>query len=110
MKFLILGLTVFLFASTLPGCGSMDRRGSRPQELSPVESRKEEIINRLIPEDGLTFTRRARLIDATMTVHRKADREELTNLNRLRETLRATSLQDLEKIEADYKERLANAE
>ncbi|MGH7927398.1 MAG: hypothetical protein ACREQV_06360, partial [Candidatus Binatia bacterium] len=78
--------------------------------LGPIESRKEEIINRLIPEDGLPFTRRARLIDATIAVLRKGDREELANLERLRQTLRAASLQNLEKIEADYKERLANAE
>jgi hypothetical protein len=34
----------------------------------------------------------------------------LANLNRLRETLREASLEDLEKIEAEYKERLASGE
>ena len=110
MRFFVLCFAASLFLSMIQGCISVDRPDRRPQRPGPVESRKEEIINRLVPEDGLTFTRRTRLIDATIAVLRKGDREELANLERLRGTLRASSLDQLEKIEADYKERLANAE
>jgi hypothetical protein len=58
----------------------------------------------------LTFTRRARLIDATIFVLGKGDREELQNLSNLRNTLSAASVQNLKDIEANYKERLADAE
>ncbi len=107
MKTLLLCFTVGLFALTTQGCAT-SRQDRQHREVS-TDSRKEAIINRLVPEDGLPPARRARVIDATVAVLRKADREQLQSPNRLRDTLRAASLQDLEKIEADYKERVANA-
>jgi len=110
---LMLCLTVSLLALNVPGCAtSQPQPQSEPgqQEQAAIVIRKEEIINRIIPEDGLTFTRRTRLMEATIAVLGKGDREELANLNRLRETLRAASLEDLQKIEAEYKERLASGE
>ena len=109
MRVLLLCFTVSLFVLTAQGCVT-NRPAGGPQNQASIESRKEGIVNRLIPEDGLTFTRRTRLIDATIAVLGKGDREELADLNRLRGTLRAASLRNLERIEADYKERLANAE
>jgi hypothetical protein len=113
MKLLLLCFAIFLFALTTVGCVTprpdRDRNRDRERQAS-IESSKNTIIERLIPEDGLTFTRRTRLIDATIAVLHKGDREELANLNRLRDTLRATSLPDLEKIETHYKEKLADGE
>jgi hypothetical protein len=109
MRFLLFCLSVSLLILTAQGCAANRPDWGRPSQAS-IDSRKEGIVNRLIPEDGLTFTRRTRLIDATIAVLGKGDREELANLNRLRSTLRAASLRNLERIEADYKERLANAE
>jgi len=115
MRFLMLCFTMSLFALTIQGCatGRADRDRERQASIesrNAIESKKNTIIERHIPEDGLTFTRRTRLIDATITVLHKGDREELANLNRLRDTLRATSLPDLEKIETHYKEKLADGE
>jgi len=56
------------------------------------------------------LSRRNQLIAATIGVLREGEREDLVNLNALHATLRATSLPNLEKIEADYKARLAKAE
>jgi hypothetical protein len=115
MRLLVLCFAIFLFALTTVGCATrrpdrdQDRSRDRERQAS-IESSKNTIIERLIPEDGLTFTRRTRLIDATIAVLHKGDREELANLNRLRDTLRATSLSDLEKIETHYKEKLADGE
>lgn len=64
----------------------------------------------LIPEQGMPSARRFKLIESTITVLGPDDREELANLSRLRSTLFAASLQDLRKIEANFKERLADAE
>jgi len=47
--------------------------------------------------------RRSKLIESTITVLGPGDREELANLSRLRRTLFAASLQDLRKIEANFK-------
>jgi hypothetical protein len=108
MRLLLLCFTVALFALTAQGCATSGSDRRQQREAS-TDSRKEAIINRLIPEEGLPSNRRARLIDATVAVLRNADREELQSLNRLRATLRAASLHDLERIEADYKERLRSA-
>jgi hypothetical protein len=111
MRPLILCTAVALFALTVQGCAtSQPQPEPGQQEQAAIALRKEEIINRIIPEDGLTFTRRTRLMEATIAVLGKGDREELANLNRLRETLRDASLEDLQKIEAEYKERLASGE
>jgi len=117
MRVLTLCFAIFLFALTAVGCAThrpeqdRDRNRDRDRERqASIESSKNTIIERLIPEDGLTFTRRTRLIDATIAVLHKGDREELANLNHLRDTLRATSLPDLEKIETHYKEKLADGE
>jgi hypothetical protein len=99
----------FVFALTVPGCGTHGSAGD-PQLQAAIAGQQDEIVNRLIPEDGLTFTRRARLIDATIFVLGKGDREELQNVSNLRNTLSAASLQNLKDIEANYKERLADAE
>jgi hypothetical protein len=110
MRILLLCFTVALVALTAQGCATSgsDRRQQREASAS-TDSRKEAIINGLIPEEGLPSNRRARLIDATVAVLHKPDREELQSLNRLRATLRDASLHDLERIEADYKERLRGA-
>jgi hypothetical protein len=109
MSLLVLCFTLSLFALTTQGCATGRPYRDRERQAS-IESRKNAIIARLIPEDGLTFTRRTRLIDATIAVLHKGDREELANPNRLRDALRATSLPNLEKIEAHYKEKLADGE
>jgi hypothetical protein len=100
---------VFILAFLVEGCG-VERRDWDPQQQAAILQQKEEIVDRLIPEDGLTFTRRARLIDATIFVLHKGDREELQNLAHLRGTLRAASLENLREIEANYKERVADGQ
>jgi hypothetical protein len=109
MRHLALCLTVCGFVLAAQGCAT-HRPDWDLQRQTSIASQKDEIVTRLIPEDGLTFTRRTRLIDATIAVLGKGDREELQNLGQLRSTLRAASLQNLEKIESNYKERLADGE
>jgi hypothetical protein len=114
VRLLTLCLMAFVFVLAAQGCATTNRPGLNAQRQAAVASQtaaqKEGIVDRLIPEDGLTFTRRTRLIDATIAVLGKGDREELQNLSHLRSTLRAASVENLEKIEANYKERLADAE
>jgi hypothetical protein len=107
MRILLLFFTLALLVSTVQGCVT-DGSGKLVRRETSTDSRKEVIINRLVPEDGLPPARRARVIDATVAVLRKVDREQLQSPNRLRDTLRAASLEDLEKIEANYKELIAN--
>ena len=109
MRLLVLCFTVSVFVLITQGCATNGRDWGRQRESS-VDSRKEEIVNRLIPEDGLTFTRRTRLIDATIAVLGRGDREELSNIGRLRSTLHGASLENLRRIEANYRERLADGE
>ena len=66
VKVFILCFTVSVFVLAAHGCATNRRDWDRQQ--ASVDSRKEGIVNRLIPEDGLTFTRRTRLIDATIAV------------------------------------------
>ena len=102
-------LAIFIVALWAQGCG-VHRPAWDPQQQAAIAQQKEEVVNRLIPEDGLTFTRRTRLIDATIFVLREGDREELQNLANLRGTLRAASLENLKEIETNYKERIADGE
>ena len=113
IKSSMLCLTVSILTLTVQGCATSQPQpepSQQEQKQAAIAIRKEEIINRIIPEDGLTYTRRTRLIEATIAILGKGDREELANLHHLRETLRGASLQDLEKIEMEYKERLASGE
>lgn len=113
MRLLTLCLMAFVFVLAAQGCATTNRPGLNPQQQAiagQTAAQKEGIVDRLVPEDGLTFTRRNRLIDATIAVLGKGDREELQNLGYLRSTLRAASVENLQKIEANYKERLADAE
>ena len=109
MRLSILCLTISLFALTTQGC-SVGRSDWDWGRQGSIEGRKNVIIERLIPEDGLPISRRVRLVEATIAVLREGEREQLMNLKTLRATLRETSLPNLERIEADYKARLANAE
>ena len=106
---MVLCFTISLFALPTQGCAA-SRSDRDRQRQGSIENRKNAIIERLIPEDGLSLSRCNQLIAATIAVLREGEREQLVNLNTLRATLRAASLSNLEKIEADYKARLANAE
>ena len=114
MRLLTLCWMAFVFVLAAQGCATTNRPGLNAQEQAAIASQtaaqKEGIVDRLIPEDGLTFTRRARLIEATIAVLGKGDREELSKLNYLRSTLHGASLENLQRIEANYKERLADGE
>ena len=110
MRLLTLCWMGCVFVLLAQGCTTTNRSVMDAQQQAAIAAQKEGIVNRLIPEDGLTFTRRARLIDATIAVLGKGDREELQNLGHLRSTLRAASVENLQKIEANYKERLSDAE
>jgi hypothetical protein len=99
-----------VFVLLAQGCTTTNRSVLDAQQQAAIAAQKEGIVNRLVPEDGLTFTRRARLIDATIAVLGKGDREELSKLNYLRSTLHGASLENLQRIEANYKERLADGE
>ena len=113
MRLSTLCLMPIVFVLTAQGCAT-NRPGLDAQQQAAIASQtaaqKEGIVDRLIPEDGLTFTRRTRLIEATIAVLGKGDREELSKLNYLRSTLHGASLENLQRIEANYKERLADGE
>lgn len=109
MRLLILCLTISLVVLSTQGCTTR-RTDQSLQTQASMESRQKEIIDRLIPEEGLPLRQRNQLVAATIAVLREGEREELINPNTLKATLRATSLSNLEKIEADYKTRLANAD
>ena len=110
MRLLTLCWLAFVFVLLAQGCTMTNRSVLDAQQQAAIAIQKEGIVNRLIPEDGLTFTRRSRLIDATIAVLGKGDREELSKLNYLRSTLHGASLENLERIEANYQERLADGE
>lgn len=105
-------IAMVLGSSALQGCGGIGGLGpvGARQSQAAINEQKEAIVSRLVPEQGMPSARRSKLIEATIAVLGPADREELANLHRLRNTLSAASLQDLQKIEADFKERLADAE
>jgi hypothetical protein len=107
MNRLLIAFVVCMGALSIQGCPEIQTQNT--QTLAEVSSRKDQILERLLPEDGLHPSRRAWLIDATVTVLPSRDREELLNVGHLREVLRSTSLPNLEKIERLYNEKAANS-
>ena len=97
--------TAFHFA----GCGARERGPRRQESSIEANAERNSIIERLIPEDGLHPSRRAWLIDAIASVITGVDKYDLQNPTRLRATLQDTSLSNLRRIEAAYKQNAQNA-
>ena len=90
MRLLILCLTISLVVLSTQGCTTR-RTDQSLQTQASMESRQKEIIDRLIPEEGLPLRQRNQLVAATIAVLREGEREELINRNSLKETVSATS-------------------
>jgi hypothetical protein len=103
------GLPVFILALSVQGCGVERRDSNLQQQQAVISEQKEEIVARLVPEERLNPPN-TRLIEATIQVLGKGDREELRNPAHMRSTLRAASLENLRAIEANYKERVADGQ
>ena len=101
-------VAVHILLLLFQGCG-VQRRDSNPQQQAVISEQKEEIVARLVPDERLNPPN-ARLIEATIQVLGKGDREELRNPAHMRSTLRAASLENLRQIEANFKERVADGQ
>lgn len=98
-------LAVFFVASlTLAGACEIGYRGglgSPDRRSLEIAQRREAILERLIPEDGLSGSKRRVLVEATAIVIKDVDKSELReSFSKTRSVLKKASLEDLERIEA----------
>jgi hypothetical protein len=94
-------LFFLLVPMTIGGCVQSNMRGRVVSPEDPAKTRT-EIIERLVPEDGVMSRRRlGAVVEATTTVISDLDKRRFPlNANAVREVLQRASLADLRRIEA----------
>jgi hypothetical protein len=109
MRSITCALILATSALVVAACGARQSGPRRQESRIQANAERSSIIDRLIPEDGLHPSRRAWLIDAISSVMPGIDKDDLQNPTRLRATLQDTSLSNLRRIEAAYKQNAQNA-